>query len=158
MKGLKVTGQGMDKIMAELAKLAKTDVLVGFPEGAPRADAEGQTNAQLAYIHDNGAPERNIPARPFMTPAMDDCKEALGDKAGQMLNAINQGRDVVDQGLHQIGLIASTAIKDKINSNIPPELSDRTLEERQARGVTRTNTLVDTGAMRNAATYVIRNK
>jgi hypothetical protein len=154
--GMQVTGAGMEKLMRDLERLARQDLLVGFPEGEARDD--GLSNAQLAYIHDNGAPEANIPARPFMAPAIEDVKQQLGDKAGQVARALTQGRDVIDQGMHQMGLIASVAIKDKINSNIPPQLSEMTIASRQARGVTRTNTLVDTGQMRNAATYVIRER
>lgn len=151
-----MTGAGMDKLMRDLERLAKQDLLVGFPEGEARDD--GLSNAQLAYIHDNGAPEANIPARPFMVPAIDRAKKKLCDKAGQVARALTQGRDVIDQGMHQMGLDASVAIKDEINSNIQPELSDATKASRRARGLTRENTLVDTGQMRNAATYVIRER
>ncbi|MNT50592.1 hypothetical protein D3C72_1875180 [compost metagenome] len=56
------------------------------------------------------------------------------------------------------GMTASNSVKAKINSNIRPELAESTLEARRQRGVTRENTLVDTGQLRNSVTYVIRNK
>jgi hypothetical protein len=42
-----------------------------------------------------------------------------------------------------------------INSNVGPPLKPGTLAARRRRGLKRTNTLVDTGQMRNAVTYVV---
>ena len=55
------------------------------------------------------------------------------------------------------GMEASASVKNKIDSNVPPELSERTLAARKRRGVTRTDTLVDTGQFRNSITYVVVN-
>ena len=64
----------------------------------------------------------------------------------------------VGRRLNRAGIVAASAVKAKINSNIQPALSERTLADRRQRGVTRENTLVDTGQYRNSITYVVRDK
>ncbi len=172
------------KMVQELRLLADAEVLAGFPAATtdrsidPDAPQNEMTNAALAYIHDNGAPEVNIPARPFMYPAMDESRDKVGNKLGQVLKAVVDGRDssVVEQGMHQVGLIVQLAIQNKINEGIPPPLAEATLRKRAARGrkgaqqeldnrkaglpasTTLAKTLVDSGEMRKSANYAIRSR
>lgn len=188
--------QSLDELVASLALLADVEVLAGFPEdtterkndsgetnayGKPIAGSgtSSITNASLAYIHDNGAPEANIPARPFMSPAMEDAAPAVEAKLAQVLRAVvtrGAGSIVVEQGLTQVGLIAKLAIQNKINEGIPPPLADSTLKARGRKGrkgaglellsrqhgiapsMDFAKPLVDTGQLRNAANYVIRSR
>ena len=176
--------QSVKELLTSLRLLVDVEVLVGFPEGTTERDVDtgepsGITNAALAYIHDNGAPEQNIPARPFMRPAMEDSKIKAADKLGQVLAAVitrAAGPTVVEMGMHQVGLLVKLAIQNKINEGIPPPLADRTLQARARRGRKGAITelanrkqglppstllakpLIDTGQMRNAANYVIRSR
>jgi len=144
-----------------LLAITNKQVLVGIPaDKAQRGDGE-LNNAARAYILNYGAPEANIPARPFMEPGIENARGDI-EAIGEMLvtKAMSKGANSadLDAGLNMMGLVAAAAIKAMINSNIPPPLAERTIQERIARGVTRTNTLVDTGEMRNAVQYVIRSK
>jgi hypothetical protein len=188
--------QPLDELYTSLAILADIEVLVGFPEetaqrqedsretddyGKPIKSVEGSdmTNAALGYVHDNGAPEVNIPARPFMIPGIEEAKPRLVNKLAQMTNAVVRrggGMTVVEQGFHQVGLIAKLSIQNKITEGIPPPLADSTLRERAKKGrkgagiellsrekgyapsMDFAKPLVDTGQMRNAVTYVIRSR
>lgn len=182
----KPSGTSLEALSHALSLVADVEVLVGFPEDtATRADDDdGEvsdiTNAALAYIHDNGAPEQNIPARPFMTPALEGAAPALTDKLGQVLRSVvRSGGDPgrIEMGMHQVGLIAKLAIQNKISEGIPPPLADSTLQARARRGrkgaalelklrrkglvapsTVLAKTLVDTGEMRKAANYVIRSR
>jgi hypothetical protein len=182
--GLKIkTKQGdLDKMVKALLVLADVEVLVGFPEETTdRTDegpAKGMTNAALGYIHDTGAPEQNIPARPFMAPGIADAQDKIDAKLLQVLKAASQdkGVDVIERGFTQVGLIAKLAIQNKINEGIPPPLADSTLRARARRGrkgakaelasrsmgnapgVVNAKPLVDTGQLRNAVNYVIRSR
>ena len=182
---LKMSRDGLADLMASLTTLANSEVLVGFPEETTeRGDAEEIeeskgpiTNAALGYIHDNGSPEVNIPARPFMIPGIENAKEAVTDKLGQMARAVvtkGAGADRVAQGFEQVGSIAELAIKNKINEGIPPPLSEYTLQERARKGrkgakeelalrakgeepgTQLAKPLVDTAQMRNSVKYVVR--
>jgi len=141
-----------------ILKLANMKVLVGVPaeKGTRQADTP-INNAALAAIHDRGAPEAGIPARPFMRPGIESKQAEITAgfiKAGELAF---QGRpQAVDRQFHKVGLIAQAAIRSKMNDGIPPPLADATIEARQRRGRTGTKPLIDTGALRNAINYVIR--
>ena len=155
--GLQDAVANLDMLMTIMAR----EVLVGIPaDASTRTDVE-LNNAARAYILNYGAPEANIPARPFMEPGIEKARETIAQIGEMMiLKAMKSGASSADvlKGMNMMGLAAAASVKAEINSNIPPPLAERTIRERMARGVTRTNTLVDTGEMRNAVTYVIRNK
>lgn len=143
--------------------LAEMRVLVGVPGEKttrnPDQDEAGSpiTNAALAYIHDNGAPEANIPARPFMLPGLKKVQTEIAQRlrtAG--VSALNGNQDQAERRLEGIGLVAVSSIRATINEGVPPPLAPATIAGRQARGRTGTKPLIDTGQLRNSITYVIR--
>ena len=189
--GVRISGRGLTDIQKDLELLTKLEVLVGFPEETTDRDPaedgkkEDLTNAALGYIHDNGAPEANIPQREFMVPGIQAAREKITDKLGQTMKAVLRGggEAKIEQGFTQVGLIAANSIKRTINEGIPPPLSDRTLRARmkagrkngggarkgaaqeldrrwdgQAPSLEYAKPLVDTAQMRNAVTFVIRKK
>jgi hypothetical protein len=148
-----------EAMLDSLNSLVEWKVLVGVPaDKAPRQDG-ALNNAARAYILNFGSPAANIPPREFMYSGIADAQDQINDYFKQIARkAVAGDRQGVEKGLHFIGLAAQNAVRARINSNIPPPLSERTIRERKQRGVTRTNTLVDTAQMRNAVTYVIRPK
>lgn len=178
---LRITADGVDDLLGAVKAMAKREVLVGFPEDTTgRDDTEDLdiTNAALAYIHDNGAPEQNIPARPFMVPAMTEVQDDLADEFEKVARAVLKHRNpaIVDVALTRVGMMAELAIKKKINEGIPPPLSEWTLRDRARRGrkgakmelearargdspsTQLAKPLIDTAQMRNAVKYVIRDR
>lgn len=195
--GIKIRAyKDLAKMQANLYLLADVEVLVGFPEDTTdrqvetgKTDAKGKpilsnvtsniTNAQLAYIHDNGAPEANIPARPFMIPAITENEDKIAAGLSKALRAVVSGGAgplQVEQYMHQVGFIAKLAIQNKINEGIPPPLADSTLRMKAAKdkkgagiellsrsmghapSMDFVKPLIDTGQLRNAANYVIRSR
>ena len=138
--------------------LEKREVLVGVP--ADNTDREEtMTNATLAYIHDNGSPARNIPARPFMEPGIKSAKAKIAKQFGFAAKRfISGGAEEASRDLNKVGLIAQAAIRAKINEGIGPELAKSTLAARRKRGRTGTKPLVDTAQLRNSINYVVREK
>lgn len=135
--------------------LMRKDVLVGVPAGEPRTEG-GITNAELGYLLDTGSPTQNIPPRPWLRPGIEDAKEAIKSalKAAAKAAVVGNEEGVI-AGLTKAGIAAENAVKRRINSNVPPPLAESTIAKRRRRGVTRTNTLVDTGEFRNSVRYVI---
>lgn len=137
--------------------LARLHVLVGIPEDkTDRRDDSGPTNAELLYIHENGAPEVGIPARSTLRPGIKDAQGEINRRlvlAGQA--ALDGKPSSVRNQFAAAGQAGASAVKAKINSNVAPALKPATLAARKRRGVKRTNTLVDTSQMRNAVTYVV---
>lgn len=183
---IKAGEAGARQMRDALLLLSDLEVLVGVPESnADRDESAGPTNAQLAYIHDNGAPEANVPARPFMQPGIAAVQQQITEKLGQTMRAVMRGGgpDKVEQGLAQVGIIAAVSIQDTINAGIAPPLSAATLKARmrggrkngggarkgaaqeldrrwdgQAPSVEFAKPLVDTGQLRNSITYAIRSR
>lgn len=151
-------GLNIDELFKGLAALEKTEVLVGIPDGnTERKAGDPIGNAALGYIHENGSPAQNIPARPWLVPGIleeeDPICEQLKGAADAALDGDN--REALRK-LGNAGTLGRDAAKAKINSNIQPALAASTLAERKRRGIARTNTLVDTGALRNAINYAIK--
>jgi hypothetical protein len=157
------TGVTKTKSMASvldkrIRELADSEVLVGVPrEGSQRQGAI--SNAALAYIHDNGAPEAGIPPRPFMKPGIKDASEKIKAHMKQAGQAALHGRaEAVERAFHAVGLTAVSSIQAVIRARIPPLLAESTLAARRRRGRTGDVPLIDTGALIAALTYVIRRK
>lgn len=156
--GLNVIKNDAQKVLDGLNLLADLRVMVGIPgDKTPRKEGK-ITNAALLYIHENGAPEVGIPARPTMKPGLKDedieIKRRL-KMAGQA--ALDGKPQSVRNQFAAAGMAGVKGVKNRIASNTPPPLKPATIAARKRRGVKRTNTLIDTGQMNGAVTYVIRN-
>lgn len=152
-----MTRDNLATFMKGVRQATEAQVLVGIPAAAAdRKKGDAMDNATLGYIHEFGAPNANIPARPFLLPGVASVKDKTAERLGAALNASLLGDTATaDRQRHAAGMIAQSAVKNMINSNIQPALSARTLAKRRARNVTRENTLIDTGQLRNAITYVV---
>lgn len=158
--GVTVTQDKTAQIGKAIAFLAARRVMVGIPadKTARKNDDDSPlNNAQLMAIHEAGAPEVNLPARPVVHPTVKqyqaDIKSALG-KAGTL--ALSGNTKGVDRQLNALGLFMQNKLRAKITDGPFVPLSTRTLATRKARGRSGTKPLIDTGQLRRALTYVIR--
>lgn len=182
--GVKVTKTNIRDVIAAARVVLDAEVLVGVPSDTTERDpalamndSTSITNAALAYIHDNGAPEVGIPARPFMRPGIEEAMPEVENRMGMAMRAAMRGNVLVaEQAMHQVGLVAQSAIRRKIDDGIPPPLSEYTLKKRAERGrrgamqeldnraagmppsMDLAKPLVDTGEMRKSIKYVIRSR
>lgn len=156
--GIIMTRDNTKKLMGGLAMLTAKEVLVGIP--APEASRSGVgpiNNAALGYIHENGAPEANIPQRPFLVPGVASVNHktaAYFRQAGDY--ALKGDRSGYERALNAAGQTAATAAQRKITAGPFVALRPSTLSARRRRGRTGTRPLIDTGQLRRALTYVIR--
>ncbi len=180
-KNLRMTGDRLKSLREHIKELSEKEVLVGFPEGPPRGDGTPLTNAALAYIHDNGAPEQNIPARPFMVPGIAAVQDQIADTltAGARRLVVVGNRAVsIDKELTRAGLMATTSIQRTVSAGVPPPLADVTLRDRLRRHKGRAGEklelesramgnapstdfakpLIDTGQLYRSITFVIRKR
>lgn len=146
-------------VLASINELVKKQVLVGVPDSAPDRKEGPLSNAQIGYLLEHGLPANNLPPRPHLLPGVQDARPKVEPELQACVNAALDGdAQMVDTRLNRAGLVAASAVKAKINSNVQPALSERTLADRRRRGVTRENTLVDTAQYRNSITHVVRKK
>ncbi|MBJ9593227.1 hypothetical protein [Burkholderia seminalis] len=151
----------LDEVLKSIAGLVKQEVLVGVPDSTAgrKNDGEPLSNAEIGYIQETGSPANNIPARPHLVPGVQDARPKFEPQLQKGVEAALDGDlEQVQRRLNVAGIAAQNSVRAKVNSNIAPELAESTLEARRRRGVTRENTLVDTGQYRNSITYVIRKK
>ncbi|MBR8443237.1 hypothetical protein [Burkholderia cenocepacia] len=151
----------LDEVLKSIAGLVRQEVLVGVPDSTAgrKDDGEPLSNAEIGYIQETGSPANNIPARPHLVPGVQDARPKFEPQLQKGVEAALDGDlEQVQRRLNMAGIAAQNSVRAKVNSNIAPELAESTLEARRRRGVTRENTLVDTGQYRNSITYVIRKK
>lgn len=167
-------------ILKAVRYLTSTQVLVGVPSdnephlgadvGPNQRKDEGSqstplTNAELAYLHSNGVPERNIPARPFLQPGIDTVKDkilAIFEHAAKAALDGNTGE--VDQSFDAVGLLAQGAVRGYIAAGIPPPLKPATIAARRRRTkgssykrpAGDTVPLIDTAQLLHSISYVKR--
>ena len=180
--GLIVLVDNVIKTLEAITELASHNVMVGIPDEKAGRREGAISNAALGYIHENGAPEANIPARPFLLPGVKSVQTELNEgfkKAGEL--ALDGKKEGVMRQFHRIGLLAQNAVRKKISEGIPPPLAPSTIKGRMRRikGKARKakidaaiaagtpfskqggaegifTPLLVTGQLRNAITYVIR--
>lgn len=184
-KNVTVVKDNTKALMKGIAAMAENRCYAGVPATtAGRKDSETPiNNAELMFIHENGAPEANIPARPVVHPAI---KKAQAQITAALFAtgkaALTGGEPAVSKGLNAVGLIAQNAMRARITSGPFAPLSPKTIASRAAkRGTKRRKSeeqyldliaggtapaaaqsiagikpLIDTGQLRRALTYVIR--
>lgn len=159
MSAVLVTKDRVKKIVEATRRLTTTDVMVGIPSTATARSDGPLNNAEIGYIHEFGAPAANIPARPFLRPAVDSMRDRIAAymRSGA-LAALNGDKGGVTYALTALGLTAQNVVRAKIQSGPFVPLKPSTLAKRRAAGRTGTRPLIDTGQLRNSINYVLRRK
>lgn len=142
----------VDDILAAVRELGARDVKVGFPEKTGSRGDE-LNNPTLAYIHEYGAPEAGIPERPFLVVGVESALPAVTKIMRDGAKAALTGRNTANQTLNTVGLVAQGAVQKKI---VDGPFVPNTPETIRRKGSDRP--LIDTGALRQAASYVIEDK
>lgn len=180
---VKISSDQTKALNMVLKELDKASVYVGIPEeNADRKDG-GVNNAQLLMIHTKGSPVRGIPARPVLEPAIEADDNRLKISAG-LLNAARQSFNGNKNGfitmLNNVGRLAqgicqrwftdprngwppnqAATVLAKIRK-IKGKRGEKAAEEykrRLAAGesmVGLDTPLIDTGEMRQAITYIVK--
>lgn len=184
----------LKEVVKSINSLVSQVVLVGIPEvdDARREDDESGkvkiskgivsggsetqiNNATLGYIHENGSPANNIPARPFLVPGVQSAQTKIESRLKKAANAALDGNfGNVDNELNGAGMVARDSVKTKINSGDFVPLAESTLKARARRGRKgaeeelanrlaggnpsndSAKPLIVTGQLRNSINYVIR--
>jgi hypothetical protein len=109
-------------------------------------------NVALANILENGAPSANVPARPFMSPAMRGMKDQIRDSLKRAAAfALNGHKDRARVELENLGKEAVGAIRSKMESGVPPGHAKSTIKKNKGDHTT----LMDTKQLWNAISYKI---
>ena len=174
-------------MLGKVEALTKKRVLVGIPQAAASRGEDGVNNAELLYVHTHGvraplmrekmqanldvgmlysaahslfihtfgSPAWAIPPRPVLEPAIKDSRETIGKKIAGAYRAAMRGDAVgAERGLELAGTVAANAARawfENPKNKWPPN-SEQTIKRKGSN-----RPLIDTGEMRKAITYVIRD-
>lgn len=134
----------LDKIKATLERVPEQFegmvAQVGFPSGINYED--GTSVAYVATIQEFGAPEVNIPPRPFMLPTVKEKKDYWTKIIEKNVPKVVMGKMSAFDVLDLVGMAAAADIQTKISSIYSPPNSPATLARKNG-----TKPLVDTGLM-----------
>lgn len=160
---IKITKDMTDQVLRAVQDMERKKLLVGIPsDRAVRKDESDKqpiNNAALGYIHENGSPVNNIPARPSLVPGVravkEKCADILQDAAGDAFT----DKGAIERGLNACGLVAQASVRKTMTEGEGFEpLKAGTLAARKRKGFQGERPLIRTGQLRNSMTYVIRDK
>jgi hypothetical protein len=183
--GVYVTKDTVTAMVQGTAHVPDRQVLVGIPEERTTRAGEGEmTNAALGYLHENGAPEANIPARPHLIPGIREAQGKIVEYLRQAAKAAMDDNDALaERALHAAGITAVSSIQRVLQAGVPPPLADSTLRRRARRkagkghrinkgaaaelaaraagataGTANAKPLIDTAQLLRSYTHVLREK
>lgn len=144
------------ELEAKLGKAKNAHVKVGVLEsqGATTSSDGETTLAELAAIHEFGAPRANIPARSFLraTFTQDPGREGVSKMLNSLARGIIAERLEVKEALDRLGAWAVAQVKRRIKAHIPPPLKPATIKAKGS-----STPLVDTGQLINAITWEVKS-
>ena len=152
----KENAQAIKNLYEGFQYFRKTEVVVGITEETNSARGS-VNNAELLYIHENGSPVRNIPARPVLKPAIAD-----GQTKGQIETMMREAaiaamvlgdKSRCEQLFHKAGMIGRDACKNWILGGHLAPNAPSTIRRKGS-----STPLVDTGSMLGSITYAVRDK
>ena len=161
----------IQKIIKGFQWVEETDVLVGIP-AEKNNDHGGISNASLLYIHENGSPVNNIPPRPVLKPGINDPEESpkiqelLKEGIQQALAGNLQG---AENAYQRAGMAGAAAVQKKFTdgdlaANAPITINGGWMRNKvsgkmvHVKGKGDKGPLINTGALRQSITFVIRKK
>lgn len=156
-------GRGEDINNAELAYIHTNGVrAAGMKAETDKAVEEGTPYplALQAYIREHGSPAYRVPPRPFLEPGIEKHLDMVkGGMKAALLDVLNGG-DGRTQRENLGGAIAGKVQEYFEEDNGWPPLSPKTIARRKKGpdGTASDVPLVDSGALRQSITYVIRKK
>jgi hypothetical protein len=152
---VKSSGSGIRGVAADLARVKRSQVLIGIPAEKAQRKGDPINSAALLFIHANGSELRHIPARPVLEPAIAANSEIISRPMGAAAkDLLNGNADAAEKDLNRAGVVASNAAKrwftDPRNGWAPnaPETIKRKGSDKP---------LIDTGQLRKSITWVVRD-
>lgn len=137
--GFKVSGPGMGPLRERLRRLQGLEIKVGVLGNAQHAGSD-LTNAELAAIHEFGAPAANIPERAHIRGTFDAKQKDWQALAAKLLKGVISGRFEPETALGILGERAVADMRKFVRAGVPPPNAPATV---RAKGSSKP--LIDTG-------------
>lgn len=146
-------------ILDELKKAQESYVKVGFQQGSEtktqrkgmRTQVPGLSMPQIAAQNEFGT--KYIPARPFMSTAVDLNLNMINNYISKQYELILAGKTTTNKALGLIGQMMTGLIQKRIRQIVLPPNSPRTIAIKGS-----SKPLIDFGQMIQSVSYVVVNK
>ena len=158
-----IDSKAIDSVVKQLAKKALYVGIASGESGDARNDG-APANSILGYVHEFGSPSKNIPARPFLIPAVEGFqKEISNGMAKAMQMALEGDEKGCDEALERTAIRTASEVKKYMTEADFEPLAHRTIVNRQRNRMTKSQRkeeieldtssikpLIDTGQLRDA--------
>jgi hypothetical protein len=160
---LTVTKDFTKELNETIARFKKDAVLIGIPQSESQREGDEEiNNAAILALNHFGSENAHIPPRPVLTIGIKNAQEAIAEQFKLLAkNILKKGQSALTVYYERAGIIAANACKAVINDGseiLPP--SPATIKARKyltKSGFKGTKSLLVTGQMRNAITYVVQS-
>lgn len=144
----------LKQVMKRAEQLNQLQLVAGIPNDETSREDSGEiTNAELGIIHEWGAPEKGIPERSFMRSTMSEEMENLGRLSKTQIALCLEGNISPHDVFATIGAYLQGKIVDKITDGEFVPNNEKTVKHKGS-----SKPLIDTGQLRGAITYEVREK
>jgi hypothetical protein len=148
--GVKVDVRKLQALVKRLAEQPK-HVVVGVL-GSKASEKHEDSDATVADVATwNHFGTSRIPARPFLTIAMERQRAEITKTFARIANGVALEKLTVEQGLGLMGETLVGEVKRTIAEGVPPANAPATIERKGS-----STPLVDKGQLRGAVTYEVR--
>lgn len=136
------------RFLAEIEKLKKLEVRIGFQQGAQ--DEDGVDMVDIAMWNELGTV--NMPARPFMRDSVDNHTDVIEAFAQAQVNTL-AGGGTAESVLKNMGVMQKAMIQNEIDEGSFAANAPSTVRRKKS-----DKPLIDTGRMRQSVQFVIKPK
>ena len=142
----------------EVLKKHDVNVRVGIfsdEKGGGEEREGGLTNVEIAAVHEFGAPEANIPERPFIRSTFDAYKQEYAEMVTKVLRGVIEGKLGVKQALDLVGAKMVADINKVVRQTQGPAYGFAPLKPETIDRKGSSRPLIDTGRMIAAVTWAV---
>lgn len=157
---MKIAHDKMPQIERDVARLGDIEARIGVFGTAGGVPGDPTfTYAELAYVNEFGSQAAGVPQRSFIRSAFDGQRAAIEKLAAQAARAVVSGKVKAQAAVALLGEWGVAQVRAGMVRGIAPPLAPATLAKRKRiqsgkRG--RDVPLIDTGRLRQAVTYDVR--
>lgn len=148
------------RMISGMRSMAENSVLVGIPSGSEKNQRKDETitNAHIGFIMEFGAPDANIPARPFLIPGVGSVRSDIEKRLSRGAKKLLTDPSFSPERLFEsVGLLAQNGVQKYMTDAHFVPLAVSTLAARLRKGHLADKPLIETGALRQSITFVVKD-
>ncbi len=144
----------LDGLLNRIKALGQKEICVGvIAKTAQRNDQKTRlNNAQIAAVHEYGAPNKGIPARPFLRTTLIKNKQVYTDGLATQMRKTLRQKLSPEQAYQQVGFKAARDVQHEIRHGAHTPLKATTIKRKKS-----SQPLIDIGQLHQSITSIVRD-